>query len=110
MKEFKQVHGNLIDMLEDLDNKLVKITDDVNLINKSITEDLDHKPVEENPDEKTGTSSTNSLHEGVNKIKRALSKINNNHYGTCVICGKSIKKEDLDTIPFSNRCIHCAKT
>ena len=110
MKEFKQVHGNLIDMLEDLDNKLVKITDDVNLINNSITKNIELKPVEGNPDGKTGTSSENSLHEGVNKIKRALSKIDKDHYGTCVICGKFIKKEDLDTIPFSNRCIHCAKT
>lgn len=110
MKEFEQVRGNLIDMLEDLDNKLVKVTDNVNLIhNNNITKDIEQKPVEENCDEKIEFSSTNSLHEGVNKIKLALSKIDNDHYGTCAICRKPIKKEDLDTIPFSNRCIHCAK-
>ena len=46
----------------------------------------------------------------IQKIKIALSKIEDGTYGTCRICDKSIAAKRLEALPYATRCIDCAKT
>ncbi|MFK5950564.1 MAG: TraR/DksA family transcriptional regulator [Methylococcales bacterium] len=95
MKEFKQVCENLLDMLEDIDERLSKITDDVNVDDNAITK-------------KTNTvDNKGSMYSDIKNIENALSKIDSGTYGICLSCGQAIKKEFLHTSPLSSFCPYC---
>lgn len=99
MEDFKHVRENLVEMLEELDNRLGKITKDVKKMDESV----------DNPDKKTGKhldldsvediTSAESL-----QIEQTISKMDAGVYGICLQCGQPIKKEQ-----FSRTCIHCTK-
>lgn len=44
-----------------------------------------------------------------NNVERALKKIDNNTYGLCDKCGKSIAMERLEALPSANLCLDCKK-
>lgn len=90
VKDFDQVRDNLLDMLEDIDERLSKITND--------TKSDDSVAVKNDED---------SMLNEVSNIKRVISQIDSGTYGICLSCGKAIKKEYLTTQPFSNYCKHC---
>ncbi len=104
MEEFKQVRETLIDMLEDLDDRLEKITNDnVKHSDEAIDKDLDISI------EGIGNSLEGNKADETEKIKQAISQIDAGSYGICLQCGQAIKKERLKIFPLSQRCIHCVK-
>ena len=103
MEGFKQVRKSLIDMLEELDGRLEDIThDDVKHFDEIIDKDISNEditpPLEKN---------INIADAEIEKIKYAISQIDEGCYGVCLKCGKAIKKEQLETSPLSQRCSHC---
>lgn len=42
-------------------------------------------------------------------IDAALQRIDDGTYGTCTNCGKPIGQERLEALPWTDRCIDCAK-
>ena len=46
----------------------------------------------------------------LNKIEGALKSIENNNYGKCKSCGKSINEERLEFTPYAENCIQCQKS
>jgi len=101
VKEFKQVRENLLDMLEDIDQGLSKITDDSTVTDKVVTKDLQDLSIKQD--------NQDSIVSDIDNIKRALSQIDSGTYGLCLNCGQTIKKEHLNSDPLSNYCIHCAE-
>ena len=108
MEEFKQVRKNLLDMLEDLDDRLGKITDDSDIVTEPITHTFEQDAAETDSD-KTEPGSEDTMRSEINNIEQAISQIDNGTYGICLICGQAIKKEYLKTVPFSSHCHHCLK-
>ena len=51
----------------------------------------------------------NNLLAGVERIDRALAKLEDGSYGTCDNCGKPILPARLRVAPESTRCIDCAR-
>ena len=51
----------------------------------------------------------NNLVAGVDRIDRALVKLDEGSYGTCDSCGKDIPPARLRAAPESTRCIECAR-
>lgn len=41
-------------------------------------------------------------------VDKALGRLDDGTYGTCVACGRRIGDERLDTMPAADRCIRCA--
>lgn len=97
MENFKLVRENLIDMLEDLDERLGKITDNENHLKKSSSNDCEEQVMAEDEEE----------NKEVEKIQQAISRIDKGTYGICLTCGQPIKQDRLDAIPFSSHCTHC---
>ena len=108
MEDFKHVRENLIDMLEDLDERLEKITDNVKQLDEPITKNLE-QPAVETENNESSDSLENSARAEMEQIQRAISRIDKGTYGICLNCGQAIKKERLNNIPFSSQCIHCAE-
>jgi len=108
VEEFKQVRKNLLDMLEDLDDRLGKITDDSPPNDQPVTKTFEQGDIETDSD-KTELGSEDTMRNEINNIEQAISQIDNGTYGICLNCGQAIKKEYLKTVPFSSHCYHCAR-
>ncbi len=108
MNDFKQVRENLIELLEELDGRLKHITDDVKHLDSPLSKDFAEQAVEAENDEVLDALG-NSTRTEIEKIKKAILRIDGGTFGICLSCGQPIKKERLKAIPFSSQCIHCAE-
>ncbi len=97
MKDFKQVRENLVEMLEELDNRLGKITKDVKQMDESVDYPDKKNGKHLDPDEDITSAETI-------QIEQTISKMDDGVYGICLQCGQPIKKEQS-----SRACIHCTK-
>lgn len=107
MKDYKEVRGTLIDMLEDLEDRLSKITEEVKHTDKPLDQDFSEQAVETENDQVLDALG-NTTRDEIEKVKQAISRIDSGTYGICLICGQPIKKERLNALPYSIQCIHCA--
>lgn len=108
MKEHKDVRSELIDMLEELDDRLDKITEDVKHTDQPLSKDFEDQATETENDQVLDQLGL-SARKMIGKIKRAIHKIDQGGYGLCVDCGKAISKERLKVLPYTDRCIECAE-
>ena len=104
MNEYEQVRHNLIDMLEDLDDRLAKITHDVS---EPLDQDFEEQATQAENDEVLDGLG-NAARTEIEKVKQAIVRIDKGQYGLCQVCGKPISKERLKAIPYSSMCIKCA--
>lgn len=109
MKDYQEVRVHLLDMLEELDDRLSKITDDVRHADKPLEQDFSEQATETENDEVLDALG-NAARDEVEKIKQAISRIDAGTYGICLICGEPIRKERLAALPYANLCIRCAET
>ncbi len=108
MKDYKEIRYQLINMLEELDERLGKITDDVRHIEKPLEQDFSEQAVETENDQVLDALG-NAARTEVEKIKQAISRIDAGTYGVCLNCGEPIKRERLSVLPYANYCIRCAQ-
>lgn len=104
MQEYEQVRTHLIEMLEDLDDRLAKITHDVK---EPLDKDFSEQATQaENNEVLDGLG--NAARTEMEKVKQAISRIDQGQYGLCLICGEPISKERLKVVPYTCLCIKCA--
>ena len=108
MKDFSKVKNDLLEMLDELNERLGKITDDVKHIKEPPEKDFAEQAVEMENDEVLDYLG-NAARMEINQIKQALERIEQGLYGECSVCGKSINEERLKALPYSDKCIHCAE-
>ena len=104
MKEYEEVRHSLIDMLEDLDDRLAKITHD---IKEPLDKDFEEQATQAENDEVLDGLG-NAARIEIEMVKQAIARIDTGQYGLCQVCGNPIGKERLKAIPFSSLCIKCA--
>lgn len=104
MKEYEQVRHNLIEMLEELDDRLAKITQDVK---EPLDPDFAEQATQAENDEVLD-SLGNAARTEIAMVKQAIARIDKGQYGLCRLCGKPINTERLKAIPYSSMCIKCA--
>lgn len=102
------VRGYLIGMLEELDERLKKITDDVSHNDKPLDDDFSEQAVETENDQVLDALGNATLDE-ISHVQEAISRIDSGTYGICVVCGKTINKERLKAIPYTVKCLQCAQ-
>ncbi len=104
MKEYEQVRSSLIEMLEDIDDRLAKITHDVK------------EPLDKDFEEQATQAENNEVLDGLGNaartelemIKQAIARIDKGEYGVCQVCGQPVNKERLKAVPYASMCIKCA--
>jgi DnaK suppressor protein len=107
VKEYEEIRGNLIEMLEDLNDRLARITEDVKHSNEPLAKDSEEKATQTENDEVLDYLG-NTTRTEIEKIKLAIARIDRGDYGICLSCGEPIAKERLKALPHSNLCIKCA--
>jgi len=107
MKEYEQVRGQLIEMLEELDERLVKITDDVKHPDEPVSKDFEEQATQVENDQVLDYLG-NAARIEIEQIRHAIARIDKGEYGTCELCGEAINPERLKAVPFTQMCIKCA--
>jgi RNA polymerase-binding protein DksA len=107
MSDFEEVKLVLCEMLEELDERLAKITDDVRHTEESVEKDFSEQATQ-NENNEVQDYLGNSARTEIALIKQAISRIDNGEYGVCQVCGEPINIERLKVIPYSNMCVKCA--
>jgi RNA polymerase-binding transcription factor DksA len=104
MKEYDEVRDNLIEMLEDLGDRLAKITHDVK---EPLDQDFEEQATQAENNEVLNDLG-NAARTEMEMVKQAIVRIDKGQYGLCQVCGKPISKERLKAVPYSSMCIKCA--
>ncbi|SJM92532.1 Transcriptional regulator, TraR/DksA family [Crenothrix polyspora] len=104
MKAYDAVRHQLFEMLEELDERLSKITEDVQDVDISLGKDLAQQAESGELAERLN----DSVQVKRAMITQALARIDNGEYGICELCGDKIDYERLSVIPHASMCIKCA--
>lgn len=107
MKEYEEIRGNLLEMLEDLNDRLVRITEDVKHSGEPLAKDFEDQATQTENDQVLDYLG-NAARKEIAQIKQAIERIDRGEYGICQSCGEQISKERLKVVPYSNLCIKCA--
>lgn len=104
MKEYEHVRDSLIDMLEELDDRLARITHDVK---EPLDQDFEEQAAQLENSEVLD-SLGNAARTEIAMVKQAIARIDQGQYGLCQACGKPISQARLKAVPYSSLCIKCA--
>lgn len=107
MKDYEEVKQTLCAMLEELNERLARISDDVRHADQPAEKDFAEQATQNENDEvldQLGNAAKNEI----SLIKQALARIDSGEYGLCQVCGEPIREERLKAVPYSNMCVRCA--
>jgi RNA polymerase-binding transcription factor len=107
MNDYEEVRTNLINLLEDLNERLAKITEDVKHTEEPLAKDFAEQAIEMENSEVLD-SLGNATRDELIKVKQAIARIDNGEYSICVVCGEPIGQARLQILPFTDKCIKCA--
>ena len=107
MKKYEEVRNNLVAMLDELNLRLARITNNVKHSEVPLEKDFAEQATQNENDEVMDYLG-NAARTEIEMIKQAIVRIDNGQYGICQVCGEPISKERLEALPYSNMCINCA--
>ena len=107
MKEYEEIRNRLISMLEELNLRLTRITNDVRHSDVPLEKDFSEQATQ-NENNEVMDYLGNSARTEIEMIKQAINRIDNGQYGNCQVCDEPISKDRLKALPYSNMCIKCA--
>lgn len=107
MKEYEEVRQTLCAMLEELNLRLARITNNVRHSDVPIEKDFAEQATQNENDEVMDYLG-NSARAEITMIKQAIARMDNGQYGMCQVCDEPISKERLEALPYSSMCIKCA--
>jgi DnaK suppressor protein len=103
---------NLQDQKERLEGLLAELTMRRGRIQRDLAEPLNPDSSEravEMEDDASLEGEANLVEREISSVDRALQRIKDGNYGTCVQCGGEISKARLEARPEAALCIECAR-
>lgn len=107
MNEHAETKQTLCAMLEELNERLGKITSDVMHADTPVEKDFAEQATQAENDQVLDYLG-NAARNEIEMIKKAISRIDKGEYGICEACGETINPERLKVLPFSTLCVKCA--
>ena len=107
MNDYEEVRSHLLEMLEELDERLARITEDVKHTNTPLEKDSAELATQIENDEVLDYLGNNARMER-ERVREAIARIDKGEYGICELCGEPIPPERLKAVPYSSMCVKCA--
>lgn len=107
MQNYQEVKQTLCAMLEEINDRLEKITDEVKHAEQPLEKDFAEQATQTENDQVLDYLG-NAARTEASLIRKAIARIDSGEYGWCEACGEPIKAERLKALPYSNLCIRCA--
>jgi RNA polymerase-binding transcription factor DksA len=105
--EFAETKKTLFEMLEELNERLAKITAEIRHTDTPLEHDFAEQATQAENDEVIDYLGNATVNE-IEMIKKAIARIDRGEYGLCEACGEPINPERLKVLPYSTLCIKCA--
>lgn len=107
MNNYEEVRSNLIAMLDELNLRLARISNNLKHSEVPLEKDFEEQATQ-NANDEVMDYLGNAARTEIEMIKQAIFRIDNGQYGVCQVCGEPIGKERLEALPYTNMCIQCA--
>ncbi len=107
MPNMENIKDSLVEKRTELLARLGKITSDVRHENQPMESDFAELAVQRENDQVIDALGEATRRE-LTQINRALASIENGEYGSCSECGREIRVERLEVLPYSTKCLKCA--
>ena len=104
MTDYSAVKAQLESLLRELNDRAEEIEGELSSPGDADSEENAALLAEDEVLEKISTVTKDEIH----LIRQALSQIAAGTYGICVSCGKPIKPERLEALPYTSTCVRCA--
>jgi len=109
MDDYKNARNHLLSLAAELEQRLTKITHNVTHLHEPLSHDFAEQASEMQNSEVVDFLG-NHTREALIQIKQAINRIDSGDYGICVNCGANISPQRLTALPFTQKCIGCAKS
>jgi len=107
VKKYEQILRKVIKRKENLEHRLTNIDKDILHANTPPDPDSEEQALERQNDEVLDTLG-GLVRTELEEINLALTRIEQEEYGTCSVCRKTIPIERLKAVPHTDRCVVCA--
>ena len=107
-KAIDEIREALLRRRVELQKRVQSIKDDVRHTSGPLSSDFAEQAVERENEEVLDALGEAGRIE-LQQISRALERIEQKEYGTCVGCGEQIPWKRLEVLPFSDQCVSCAE-
>jgi RNA polymerase-binding protein DksA len=107
VNDYEKIRVQLLEMLEEINTRLEKITEHVKHSDEPLSRDFAEQATEAENDQVMDALGNAARLEAA-QIEHALARIDGGEYGLCAECGAPIRKERLEALPFTAKCIDCA--
>lgn len=104
MTDYSEIKNQLESMLRELTERAEEIEDELSTPGDADSEENATSLAEDEVLERINTVTKNEIH----LIRQALNQIASGTYGVCTSCGKKIKPERLEALPYTSTCVRCA--
>ena len=101
------IRDSLIEKRAELLARLNKITRDVRHEDEPVEADFAELAVQRENDQVIDALGE-ATRQKLTQINRALASIESGDYGCCSECGREIRTERLEVLPYSTKCLQCA--
>ncbi|MCZ6719867.1 MAG: TraR/DksA C4-type zinc finger protein [Gammaproteobacteria bacterium] len=108
MTDHDEIRARLANRRAELKQRLNEIKEDVRHTEKPLEQDFAEQAVERENEEVLDALGEAARME-IAAIQKAFVHIDRDEYGICAICGRTIPKERLEVLPYSDRCVTCAE-
>lgn len=108
MSDFEDIRLELVKRRSQLSDRIQQLEQDIRHTQHPLEPDFAEQAVQRENEEVLDALDAAARTE-LQKINRALSRIENEKYGICTICGDDIPIERLKILPYSDYCIKCAE-
>jgi RNA polymerase-binding protein DksA len=103
--EFEALRRSLQSRLDTLRTRVSKIESD---LRSPGSQDSEERATEQENEEVLERLSASERSE-IEAIRRAIARIDEGRYGLCSACGDAIDPKRLEVLPFTDRCVSCAR-
>lgn len=108
MQDYETIRQQLTARQITIQQRLQKITRDVQHVNEPLNADFAEQAVQRENDEVLDALD-NSIRAELEQIQATLQRLDEGTYGVCESCGKPIPLKRLEALPHATRCVACAE-
>lgn len=108
MQDYESIRQQLTERYATIQQRLQKITHDVQHVNEPLNADFAEQAVQRENDEVLDALD-NSIRAELAQLQATLQRLDNGTYGVCESCGKPIPLQRLKALPHTSRCVACAE-
>ncbi len=105
MVGYEEIIEGLIVKRNELEERLARIESS---LRKTHAKDSEEQAIERE-NEEVVEALEQSVRSELEQVRKALRRVDENEFGKCVICDGEIRPARLLALPFTDRCIECAK-